>query len=241
MPDQRRFAIQYVPANGRLADFGAAWFGYDCRTGATLHEARLEGLTPRPFTRGAALLGFQAPLKPPFTLAEGMSFAALNRALADFAASAAPMLTGPLQLDRLDRRVVLAAPDSRALSDLAADLVIRFDHYRAEVPADTGGARLSARQQSLLARWGDPRVLEEFRFRFALTDEVDAAKAEEVLTAFGPRMGPLLGPLTVDEIALAGERPDGRFQVLGRYPLGGTVPHIRASAHATELPAGSRM
>ena len=88
-----RYAVYFVPEPGApLARFGAAWLGYDIAGGkaaarpalAGVPAERLEAITAEP-----RRYGFHATLKPPFSLAEGTSAAALDAAVAALAALAA--------------------------------------------------------------------------------------------------------------------------------------------------------
>ena len=107
MTTYTRYAVYYLPPKGDLADFGAAWLGWDAATGQkTAHFADVAGLaqavaTPQKY-------GFHATLKPPFRLADGCSVTDLRDALADLAA-ATPAATAPgLGLARLgDRKSVV--------------------------------------------------------------------------------------------------------------------------------------
>ena len=73
MPRFARYAVYYTPEPGPLADFGAAWLGWDIATGAEVAHPDLPGL-PRPVAELTATprkYGFHGTVKPPFRLAEG--------------------------------------------------------------------------------------------------------------------------------------------------------------------------
>jgi hypothetical protein len=73
-----------------------------------------------------------------------------------------------------------------------------------------------------LARWGYPWVFDRFRFHMTLTGALPPAEAAAVLAALGPTLAPLLAqPVPVGAICHFAEGADGRFRVLGRYPLSG--------------------
>ncbi|HTZ38232.1 MAG TPA: DUF1045 domain-containing protein [Stellaceae bacterium] len=95
-----RYAVYFVPEPGApLARFGAAWLGYDIAGGkaaarpalAGVPAERLEAITAEP-----RRYGFHATLKPPFSLAEGTSAAALDAAVAALAARIAPFAAQPV-------------------------------------------------------------------------------------------------------------------------------------------------
>ncbi|MGL6208804.1 MAG: DUF1045 domain-containing protein, partial [Paracoccaceae bacterium] len=67
-----RYAIYYAPETGDLADFTAAWLGWDPVLGQAVPHPQIEGrphavadltATPRKY-------GFHGTIKPPFHLAE---------------------------------------------------------------------------------------------------------------------------------------------------------------------------
>lgn len=219
-----RFAIYYVPPQGPLADFGAAWLGWDVARGRGLHQPDLPGLhditmTPRKY-------GFHATLKPPFRLAEGYAFEALETAFSDLAANLAPGICDGLELTTLGRFLALTpCGDTAALRRVAAACVRDLDAFRAPATeaelARRRKAGLSAQQEALLAQFGYPYVMEEFRFHMTLTARLPKGDIATWLAAVQRRLPDLPRPFLLDQIALCGEREDGRFEVIHRYPLAG--------------------
>lgn len=209
-----RYALYYTPPlDSPLGRLGARWFA----------DPAVEALTAQP-----RLYGFHATLKAPFRLAEGRDEAELSRALADFCAGRAPAEVGPLQLADLDGFLALV-PERQgpAIERLAADCVTEFDAFRAS-PREAElerrqGAGLSRRQEALLARWGYPYVLEDFRFHMTLTRRLDAAEKESAAATLEPLVAPALAePLTVEAISLSVQPEEGDwFEVRERLPLGG--------------------
>ena len=100
-----------------------------------------------------------------------------------------------------------------------------FDAYRA--PPDAAelakrhAAGLTPRQAELLARWGYPYVLDEFRFHLTLTGPIaDAAERTRVAGLLRPLVAPLLGqPMPVRELCLF-HQPDraAPFRLIQRFP-----------------------
>ncbi|MGB8621551.1 MAG: DUF1045 domain-containing protein, partial [Paracoccaceae bacterium] len=83
-------------------------------------------------------------------------------------------------------------------------------------------ADLNETQKALLARWGYPYVMEEFRFLLTLTGPLPREEAETTLHALEPALTPILPePFRIDDLCLFGEAPDGRFRLLHRFPLSG--------------------
>lgn len=219
-----RFAIYYVPPEGPLAEFGASWLGWDVVHGRAVAQPALPGLhditmTPRKY-------GFHGTLKPPFRLNEGQTLAELTAATADLAGTLAPAHCEGLRLAQLGRFLALAPEGPlEGLERVAGACVRGLDGFRAPAgPAELARRRaagLSARQEALLARWGYPYVLEEFRFHLTLSGALDGAALAHWAQVLGEHLPALPAPFVLDQIALCGERADGRFELLHRYPLMG--------------------
>lgn len=232
----QRYAVYYAPpAGSALARLGAAWLGRDAETGV---ETGVEtGAEPaRPAAGGPALAdltaaprryGLHATLKPPMRLAEGRGLDDLLAAARALAAGLAPVELGRLRLGMLDGFLALVpAPQTAALERLAAEVVAGLDHLRAP-PGDGELARrraagLSPRQEALLARWGYPYVMEEFRFHITLTGPLAPELAETVRAAAADHFASALDePQRLADLAVFGERPDGVFDLITRVPLSG--------------------
>ncbi|WP_299951105.1 DUF1045 domain-containing protein [uncultured Ruegeria sp.] len=219
-----RFAIYYVRPAGTLADFGASWLGWDIAGGCETSTFDLPGLsditmTPRKY-------GFHGTLKPPFWLADGRTAEDLTAAASKLASVLAPAICDGLELTRLGRFLALTPRgDLKSLRRVAGACVKDLDGFRA--PADEvelerrRKSGLSARQDALLTRWGYPYVMDEFRFHMTLTGRLPKADIPvwtETVQRFLPE---LPTPFVVDQIALCGEREDGRFELIHRYALAG--------------------
>ncbi len=219
-----RFAVYYLPPEGALADFGAAWLGWDCVTARTLVPPHVPGLhdvtmTPRKY-------GFHGTLKPPFRLAEGTDLAGLQEAMVQMAAICAPAQSDGLALTALGRFLALTpVGDTSGIARVAATCVEALDAFRA--PPDEAElarrrkARLSERQEALLQRWGYPYVMEEFRFHLTLTGRLPVDKITHWTDTVRAHLPPLPAPFVMDTVALVGEREDGRFELIQRYTLAG--------------------
>jgi putative phosphonate metabolism protein len=219
-----RFAIYYVPPDGPLADFGAAWLGWDIRSGRDVAQFSMAGLdditmTPRKY-------GFHGTLKPPFGLREGYSLDQLQDGLSRLAAELAPATCGGLQLTPLGRFLALTPQGPLdQLQRVAAACVRDLDGFRAPAAAAELARRrkagLTPAQDALLMQWGYPYVMEEFRFHLTLTDRLPRAEIPAWTDTLQRHLPDLSGPFVVDQIALCGEREDGRFELLHRYTLSG--------------------
>lgn len=217
-----RYAIYFAPpAGGDLARFGDGWLERPVLSG--FDDARLRALTEAP-----RHYGFHGTLKPPFRLADGCDAEELRRALAAFAARQAGFEIAALCLQEVgDFLALVPVGHTPAISVLAAACVSEFEAYRA--PPEAGelarrqAAGLTARQMELLARWGYPYVLDEFRFHLTLTGPIsDAAERMRVRGALADATGPLLKrAVPVRELCLF-QQPDRAtpFRMTDRLPFG---------------------
>lgn len=229
MTPYTRYAIYYTPAqDSALARLGAAWLGWDTQAGSVMDHPDLEGL-PRPLSDITATprkYGLHGTLKPPFALADGQNEAALAEAVDGFCARRAPVLLDGLAVTRLGGFLALTpVGDVTALSALAAAIVEEFEPFRAPLSeaqlAKRRAAGLSDRQEALLARWGYPYVMGEFRFHLTLSGRLgeDADTVAPVAAAyFAPA---LPAPFPITGLSLCGEDTAGRFHVIHRYTLSG--------------------
>lgn len=221
-----RYAIYYVPTDGALASFGAAWLGWDVARATEVVQVAVPGISD--VTSAPGRYGLHATLKPPFRLAEGKAFADLQSAIAPLAASCPPARCDGIELSRMGRFLALTpVGDASDLSRVARLCVADLDAFRAP-PTDAElarrrQARLSDRQDEMLLRWGYPYVMEEFRFHMTLTGRLPKADIPRWTDAIEIRLPPLPNPFVLDQIALVGERPDGRFELISRHSLG--APH----------------
>lgn len=222
--DFARYAVFYAPPEGEaLERFGGGWLAGAPVPPVDLPPARIRAATATP-----ARYGFHGTLKPPFALAAGRDVDQLRAALATLAGRLAPARMAGLDLRAIGRFLALVPrPDDAPIRPVAAACVEALDDFRAPPPADEIARRraagLSARQEALLARWGYPYVMEEFRFHLTLTGALDDDERAAVAVALGPAIAPLLAaPFTVEALTLFGDPGRGRpFARLESYPLTG--------------------
>lgn len=227
MQDWQRYAVFAVP-QGRFYATGAAWLGWDSVAGKARAQPVLPDL-PVPaedLTKQPRQYGFHGTLKPPFRLANAENLPALKAAIAEIAAEAEPVEIAELKLTAMGRFLAFAPalPDA-ALTALAAHVVTRLEPFRAPLTASEmekrRAARLSTRQASLLAQYGYPYVLDQFRFHLTLTgpvpDHPRGAVAECLSAYFAPT---LPAPFRIANLALMGQDAAGRFHLLEHFRLG---------------------
>ncbi|KAA2313133.1 DUF1045 domain-containing protein [Pseudooceanicola sediminis] len=235
MTDFSRYALYYMPDPGPLADFGAAWLGWDAQAGRVTPHPDIAGL-PRPLDQITATprkYGFHGTIKPPFRLADGHSVAALRSAARALCATRPPVRMAGLRLHRLGAFLALTPEgDAGPLADLAGTMVRGLDNFRAAAPeaelARRRKAGLSPRQEALLRDWGYPYVLEEFRFHLTLTGRLAPDEAEQTAQALAPHLAAIdMAPFNITSLCLAGEDTDGRFHLIERLPLlAAPDPHL---------------
>ncbi|MEM6304791.1 MAG: DUF1045 domain-containing protein [Pseudomonadota bacterium] len=219
-----RFAIYYVPPDGSLAEFGAKWLGWDVVTGREVPQFDLPDLhditmTPRKY-------GFHGTLKPPFRLKEGQTLEALEAAVSDLAGTLSPADCDRLKLTQLGRFLALTPfGPLDGLQRIAEACVRDLDAFRAPAGeaelARRRKAGLSPRQETLLAQWGYPYVFEEFRFHLTLSGRLPAERLRGWTDTLQVHLPELPTPFVIDQIALCGERQDGRFELIHRYTFTG--------------------
>ncbi|MFW2587422.1 DUF1045 domain-containing protein [Sagittula sp. SSi028] len=218
-----RFAVYWMP-EGALAEFGARWLGWDALSGQPADQFAVPGLddatmTPRKY-------GFHGTLKPPFRLADGVTQADVQAGVAKMAASLAPAAAEGLSLTPLGRFLALTPDgDNSGIARVAATCVKALDAFRAPLSdADLERRRkagLSEAQEALLLRWGYPYVMEQFRFHLTLTGKLHKRDLPLWADHVAAHLPDLPRPFVLDQVALVGERPDGRFELIHRYALTG--------------------
>ena len=223
----KRYAIFALP-NGPLAEFGAAWLGWDIVSGAEIRPTQNFAVETADIVANCRRYGFHATMKPPFRLADGQNVHSLKATLAVLCRDLQPAKARRLRLTRLGRFLaLLPEDDSGSLSALAACIVEKLDHFRAapdpaELARRTRG-HLTKPQLHALQEWGYPYVMDQFRFHFTLTDRTRRATLdvlEEVLVA--PLNKVLPTPFIVDSLSLVGEDSAGMFHEIQRFDLEGT-------------------
>ena len=219
-----RFAIYYVPPASALADFGAAWLGWDLIRGMPVEALAISGQDG--VTASPRKYGFHGTLKPPFRLRHGYDAARLAQSVQELAACTAPAACTGLKLSRLGRFLALTPTgDTAALGQLASVFVTQLDAFRAPPTAQDLAKRrqrrLSERQDANLERWGYPYVLDEFRFHLTLTGKLPKDQIENWIAVLENALPALPEPFEINSVALVGERADGQFELIERFDLTG--------------------
>jgi hypothetical protein len=224
-----RYAVYYVPrADEPLGDYGAAVLGYDLNSGADVaHAPALQGLAFdwRQSTETPRRYGFHATLRAPFHLAPGTDQARLLDVAAVAARALEPLTLGPLAVTAVDDFIALTPVQApAALAEFERRLLEAFEPCRAAPTAGELARRnvgLSAREQELMARWGYPFVLDQFRFHMTLSGRLGGAELHEALAALGSCYPLAQVPIHLEHISVCRQpAPDARFEIVRRFALG---------------------
>lgn len=224
----KRYAIYFTAEPGPLADFGAAWLGWDLEAGTTVPHPNLPDL-PMPISQITATprkYGFHATMKPPFRLAEGFDFETLRDRTAQICAGLDNVTLEALSLQRIGRFLALTpVGDETKLNALAASVVEAFDPLRAPAPeaeiARRRAAGLTPSQEDNLMRWGYPYVLQDFHFHMTLSGKLAKSELPTIETQLSEAIQPHLpSPFEIRSLTLAGEAEDGQFHAIERFALG---------------------
>jgi putative phosphonate metabolism protein len=226
-----RYAVYFAPDPASpLASWAASWLGYDVASGTALPQPEVAGIAAerlRAITAEPRRYGFHATLKPPFALAAGCNIEELDTAIAVMAGGLAGFTTPPLRLSNISGfwALTLSAPcpAMHALADLCVRELDRFRAPPSEAELARRRANLTPRQEALLAAWGYPYVMQEFRFHLTLTGRLDGVERDAV----GQSLAPLVAPfcrdlLSVDAVCLfRQDAADVPFGLIRRYLLSG--------------------
>jgi len=177
-----RAAVYYAPQpDDPLWRTGCSWLGRDPERGENVPQAAIEDLPA--LTAAPRRYGFHATLKPPMRISGDL--AGFEDALAALARRFACFALPPLAVTDVGGflALTLAAP-SPSLHALADACVMELDGWR--LPPDDAelarrrGARLSDREDALLARWGYPYVLDCWQFHMTLTRRLNREEMARV-------------------------------------------------------------
>jgi len=226
-----RYAIYFTPPPGdALAHAASVWLGRNVFSGLPVDHPVVPGLGLHEIAFHTALprrTGFHATFKAPFRLAEGQTESSLLNRLMRFAGSIEPVALPRLEVARLgDFYGLLLSKTCPPLDHLAASVVQEFDAFRAPFSEAEIERRspegLSAPQFANLYRWGQPYVMDEFRFHMTLTGPLLGKDFQRVEVALRHHFDSVLQERpVVANLALFVERePGAPFQVHSLHPLG---------------------
>ncbi len=206
-----------------LTQAGNAWLGRDAELATEVPQPPIAGLPE--VTAAPRLYGFHATLRPPMRLATGWEeFIQAAYAVAE----AVPPFDLPrLQVAGMDGFLALRETARSPLLQGLADACVRgTDRHRlrpdAAELARRRTARLSARQDEMLLRWGYPYVLQEWRFHVTLSRRLTDAEMARLMPAAELHLAAALAvKRRVTEIAVFTQLGDQAFRIAKRIALRG--------------------
>lgn len=225
MESFKRYAVYFAPRPGAFEKAVASWLGRDAATGDTLPQPHVPGLAS--LTTDPRRYGFHGTIRAPFRPAPGLDGAAIAAAVADLAARLPAASAPGLRLTDLHGFLALIPDgDEAAILRLGVGVVEGTEALRAPLTeaeiARRDPSSLTPRQRSLLARWGYPYVMEEFRFHLTLTNRLPLDRVADVTAAAQAHITPHLPrPFGIEDLCLFGEDQAGQFYLLHRYALTG--------------------
>jgi hypothetical protein len=244
-----RYAISFTPPiHDPLSLAAADWLGRNVYSGASCEHPAVAGCSLQDiafYTAVPRRYGFHAAIKAPFSLAPEQTESGLLKAMMRFAGDIMPFEIADLEVSRLGSAFGLSPRvPCEPMMHLAASVVQVFDPFRAPL-ADADIERLdpdklTATQFSNLHRWGEPHVMDEYRFMMMLTGPVPGGAALQGAAAPGAtairaridsalrvQFEPLLAaPLKVTSLALLVEpEPGAPLRVHSQHPLGKLSVH----------------
>ena len=197
MGPDARVAVYYAPAvDDPLFAEAAVWLGRDPESGGPVPQpdiADIEEVTAEP-----RVYGFHATLKPPMRLAEGRQWFDVVQAADELAAGIAPFELPRLAVSDVHGFLALRETvDCPALQALADACVERLDPLRAPITdtelARRRRAKLTARQDEMLVRWGYPYVFDTWFFHMTLTRRLSAEEKRVFMPAVEVHLARAIG------------------------------------------------
>ncbi|KSV78000.1 DUF1045 domain-containing protein [Ensifer adhaerens] len=234
-----RYAICFTPPMADpLSATAASWLGRNVYSGEPAELPSVAGLSAADVAYHTAVprrFGFHAVMMSPFRLHPDMTEPKLLKALMHFAGAQTPFEIDRLEVARIGRCFgLMPQVPSTAMHLLAANVVQEFDAFRAPLSEDeierSDPDRLTAPQFSNLHRWGDPHVMDEYRFHMMLTGPLAPDAMRRVEAPLRDLFEPCLSkPLSIGSLALFVEQETGApMRVHSQHPLGKISTNTRA-------------
>lgn len=229
-----RYAIYFTPpAHDPLLKIATQWLGRDAFQTESValpcdySKSQTEAGKDEAWVTVPQRYGFHATLKAPFRLADEYDEQQLINALEEFSSRSHAVTLPQLKLASIGHFFVLVPEDDcPALQQLANDISIGFDRFRAPLNAaemeKRQPDRLSPSQRRNLEQWGYPYLFEDFRFHMTLTGSISQAEQQQVKSRLEELLeSELQKNVTITDLALFIEpEPGAPFMVHSIYPLG---------------------
>lgn len=226
-----RYAVYFSPEQGSDLDlFGKCWVGRCVETGQPIAQPSLRALSRadlHAMTTSPRHYGFHGTIVPPFPLAHPYGSEQLVEHAINFAKARRPFELEPLNVREIGNFIALVPAGQERIAKLAEDCLYSFADFREQPTLAEMERRrskgLTPAQERLLARWGYPFVLEEYRFHLTLTDSIrDKRGRRKVLKHLSDYTTPLLRqPCAVSELCLFHQKDiSSPFMLIHRLPFG---------------------
>lgn len=233
MNEYKRVAFFFAPVSqSPLATFGAHWLGWDAQAGKSVpHPDKFKvdksglNIAISDIVATPSKYGFHGTLKAPFRLANGKSINALCDAGHKFGKQIPKFTLETMRVAQLGCFIAITqAVPSAELNQLASKIVRNFDSFRAPLTeqdiAKRRQQKLTARQDELMLKWGYPFIFEAFKFHLTLSGKLEPDQMASTLNVLKEHLTDILkDPIEINDICLFGERGDGRFEIIERFPL----------------------
>lgn len=233
-----RYAVYFTPPHDDpLTETAQSWLGRNAFTGESLaakSHVAFSGAKVSLHTASPRRYGFHATIVAPFTLKGGVTETELVEGLHAFCAKQNPIAIQQSIIGQMDAFFAIVPAEPHVLlNQLANDAVVYFSDMQAPLNerelARRTSQTLSARQISLLQRWGYPFVMEEFRFHMTLTGKVPASERAAMSDTLRDVFADALKqPLEVGGLALFVEPEPGAPFMVRSY-----VPFLKQHARKT--------
>ncbi|WP_413194689.1 DUF1045 domain-containing protein [Pararobbsia alpina] len=228
-----RFALYYAPAReSAWWTAGCQWLGRDPETGERYTPPGIATLTQRGIDVASLSVapqryGWHGTLVAPARCAPGI---APDEVLARAAqwAERQQAFTLDVEVETLGTFVAIrpaTLDGATAINAVASSALGACSTLRA-MPGEREMQRrlesnLTPRQRELLAAWGYPYVLDEFRFHMTLSDSLPNDSDRQAVLNWWRERVPGLGPMQIDGAALYIEpEPGAPFTLWARLPFG---------------------
>ncbi len=239
-----RYGIYFTPpAHDPLLRVAANWLGRNAFNGMVVRRPVLGSMDCEEIsalTEEPRRYGFHATLKAPFRLHEDYEEHQLLAAMMHFASGYQPVQLPTLKISQIGPFFALVPSEPcAALQQLANDVVVHFDRFRAPLNdkelARRKPEKLDIIHRTNLERWGYPYVFEQFRFHMTLTGAVPEDQQAHVRNVLEEFFAPVLSePVKINNLALFTEAESGvPFEVHSLHPLTGKPVAENKPASAT--------
>lgn len=226
----QRYALYWAPEHDSpLGAFGRSWLGHDAEPPAAISQRNDFGLgldCIERLTRAPRRYGFHATILAPFHLSADAAVDELKARAERFASRRRPICIGRLGIRALGDFLALTPTGSaQALTAFHTECAFAFDRFRAPLSKSDRTRRsqdqLSLSQRLMLAQWGYPYMLSQYRFHLTLTGPLDAAELEPIRTRLADTLESICQQrVTMESLSLFGDPGQGdTFRLIARYPL----------------------